>query len=291
MNKKTIILTFIVLFFALTAHAQLLWKVSGNGLLKPSYLFGTHHLIEKEQIKDFDKIIALVGHTDAVVGEMDMSNMFDLQIKTMKGIMMKDTTLKDLLSEADYTLVDNEFKELMGIGLNQLGKMKPMMLSTMYALLTYTKINHLKKQPEAVDILFQKKAKKEKKAVIGLETVEQQIDIMFNSIPLQRQAEQLVKGVKEKDKGIELLKKLNIAYLAGDLVNIETLNKEDDDMTAEEKTIIIEYRNNDWIKQLATLLPGKSCFIAVGCMHLVGETGLINQLKKAGYQVEANESF
>jgi len=291
MNKKTIFLTFIVFIFALSAHAQLLWKVSGNGLLKPSYLFGTHHLIEKEQIKNFDNIIALVGQTDAVVGEMDMSNMLDLQIKMMKGVMMKDTTLKDLLSEADYTLVDNEFKDLMGIGLNKLGKMKPMMLSTMYALLTYTKINNLKKQPEAVDVLFQKKAKKEKKAVIGLETVEQQIDIMFNSIPLQRQAEQLVKGVKEKDRGVELLKKLNVAYLAGDLVSIEGLNKEDNDMTAEEKTILIENRNNNWIKQLATLLPGKSCFIAVGCMHLVGETGLINQLKKAGYQVEANESF
>lgn len=291
MNKKTILLTFIVFIFALSAHAQLLWKVSGNGLLKPSYLFGTHHLIEKEQIKNFDNIIALVGQTDAVVGEMDMSNMLDLQIKMMKGVMMKDTTLKDLLSEADYTLVDNEFKKLMGISLNKLGKMKPMMLSTMYALLTYTKINNLKKQPEAVDVLFQKKAKKEKKAVIGLETVEQQIDIMFNSISLQRQAEQLVKGVKEKDRGVELLKKLNVAYLAGDLVSIEGLNKEDNDMTAEEKTIMIENRNNNWIKQLATLLPGKSCFIAVGCMHLVGETGLINQLKKAGYQVEANESF
>jgi uncharacterized protein len=34
-------------------------------------------------------------------------------------------------------------------------------------------------------------------------------------------------------------------------------------------------------------LAKQSCFVAVGCMHLVGETGLLAQLKKAGYKVEA----
>src|SRR5674476_457553 len=136
MTKKNMLLPF-VLLFVLNANAQLFWKVSGNGLSKPSYLFGTHHLIENEQIKYFDNIIAFVAQTDAVVGEMDMSNMLGMQMKMMKAVMMKDTTMKELLSDSDYVLVDNELKEVVGVGLDKLGKMKPMMLSTIYSLMTY----------------------------------------------------------------------------------------------------------------------------------------------------------
>ncbi|MFA5046026.1 MAG: TraB/GumN family protein [Paludibacter sp.] len=286
MNKKILLLPF-VLLFVLNVHAQLFWKISGNGLSKPSYLFGTHHLIEKDQIKDFDKILAYAGETDAVVGEMDMSNMLGMQMKMMKAVMMKDTTMKELLSDSDYVLVDNELKKVVGMGLDKLGKMKPMMLSTMYSLMTYMKSMNLKKQPEAVDVLFQKQAKKEKKSIIGLETVEQQINILFNSIPLQTQADELVKAVKEKEKGITLMRNLNEAYLTGDLIQIEVLNHEDNDMTPEEKVIMIDNRNNTWMTQLLTLIPKNSCFIAVGCMHLVGQTGLINQFRNAGYSVEA----
>jgi len=287
MSRRNFIVALFVMSFMVGVHAQLLWKVSGNGLSKPSYLFGTHHLIERDQIIGFDKILDLAGKQDAVVGEMDMGHMLSMQIKMMKGMMMKDSTIKELVSEADYALVDAELKDVMKMGLNKLGKMKPMMVSTMYSLMLYTKINNLKKQPEAVDILFQKKARKQKKRVIGLETIEQQMDIMLNSIPLKRQAYLLVKGVKEKEKGVELLKKMNEVYLTGDLQKIEALNNEDDDMTADEKKIMIDNRNANWINQLNALIPTTSCFVAVGCIHLVGENGLIGQLKKSGYTVEA----
>ena len=291
MNKRNSFVALFALFILIPIQAQLLWKVSGNGLTKPSYLFGTHHLIEKNQIKDFDKILNLAGQADAVVGEMDMSNMLSLQLKMLNGVMMKDTLLKDLMSQADYTLVDTEFKLLMNVGLDKLGNMKPMMLSSMYTIMTYTKQANLTKQPEAVDLLFQKRAQEENKQVIGLETIEQQLNILFNSIPLKRQAEILVQEVKEKDKGIEQLKKLNEAYLSGDLKTLEDLNNEDHDMTAREKKIIIDDRTSGWVKQLSALIPVKSCFVAVGCMHLVGPAGLIDLLKKAGYTVEGVDVF
>jgi len=291
MNKRNSFVALFALFILIPIQAQLLWKVSGNGLTKPSYLFGTHHLIEKNQIKDFDKILNLAGQADAVVGEMDMSNLLSLQLKMLNGVMMKDTLLKDLMSQADYTLVDTEFKLLMNVGLDKLGNMKPMMLSSMYTIMTYTKQANLTKQPEAVDLLFQKRAQEENKQVIGLETIEQQLNILFNSIPLKRQAEILVQEVKEKDKGIEQLKKLNEAYLSGDLKTLEDLNNEDHDMTAREKKIMIDDRTSGWVKQLSALIPAKSCFVAVGCMHLVGPAGLIDLLKKAGYTVEGVDVF
>ena len=285
MNKRILILAVFVLSLIVNAPAQLLWKVSGNGLTKPSYLFGTHHLIEKEQIRDFDKILALAGQADAVVGEMEMKNMLGMQLKMLKGVMMRDSTERELMSEADYNMVDAEFKQTMNMGLTKLNKMKPMMLSALYSIKIYSKLNNLRKQPEGVDMLFQNIAHKNKKSVIGLETIEQQIDIMFNSIPLKRQADLLVSEVKEKEKGVENLKKMNAAYLAGDLAQLEALNN-DDEMTADERKIMIGARNDAWMKKLVALIPDKSCFVAVGCMHLTGEAGLISQLRKAGYTLE-----
>ena len=286
MTKKLILLAFIALFSAANISAQLLWKVSGNGLSKSGYLFGTHHLIEKEQIKNFDQILALAAQSDAVVGEIEMSDMSSMQAKIMQSAMMQGKNIKDMISAADYAIVDAEFKQLLGAGLEQLGVLKPMMLQTLFVTTVYLKSQNLAKQPEAVDILFQKAAKENSKAVIGLETVEKQAAILFDSLPLNRQAEVLVKSVKEKQKGIELLKRLNAAYLTGDLAEISKIDKEDDDMTPAERKPIYDGRNLNWVGQLPALLKKQSCFVAVGCMHLVGETGLIAQLKKAGFKVE-----
>jgi len=286
MIRKIFIATFSALFFMVSVQAQLLWKVSGNGLTKPSYLFGTHHLIEKEQIRDFDKILILSGQADAVVGEMDMTDMASMQAKIMQAAVMPGKNIKDMISVADYSLVDTELKQILGAGLDQLGAFKPIMLETMFSELVYLRSQNLTKQPEAIDVLFQKNAKDNHKQVVGLETIEQQAAIMFDSLSLNRQAEILVKSVKEKQKEIDLIKKLNEYYLAGDLKKLSALDNEDDDMSPAEKKPMYENRNADWMKQIPALLSKQSCFIAVGCMHLVGETGLIEQLKKSGYKVE-----
>lgn len=286
MIRKIFIATFIALFFIVSVQAQLLWKVSGNGLTKSSYLFGTHHLIEKNQIKDFNKILILSGQADAVVGEMDMTDMASMQAKIMQVAVMPGKNIKDMISTADYTLVDTELKQILGAGLDQLGAFKPIMLETMFSELVYLRSQNLTKQPEAIDVLFQMNAKENHKKVVGLETIEQQAAIMFDSLSLNRQAEILVKSVKEKQKEIDLIKKLNEYYLAGDLKKLSALDNEDDDMSPAEKKPMYENRNADWMKQIPALLTKQSCFIAVGCMHLVGETGLIEQLKKSGYTVE-----
>lgn len=287
MFKRTCYLLFCLLFVAVSLNAQLLWKVSGNGLAKPSYLLGTHHLVESEQIPDLEKILSQITNVDAAVGEMDLGDKMGMQIKVMKAAMMKDQTIADLISAEDYALVDAEFKAVIGYGLKPLEKMKPMMLSSMYTVMAYMKQNNISKQPEAIDELVQKRAKKAKKEIVGLETIEQQADILFNSIPTQRQAEILVKAVKDKNKGNDESAKLTKAYLAGDLKQLEKIYADETDMTESERKILVDNRNANWMSQLKVMFQAKSCFVAVGCLHLVGEQGLIKQLQNAGYTVEA----
>lgn len=285
MKKNILFILPLAFLVSLTANAQLLWKVSGNGLTRNSYLFGTHHLIDRTQIKNFDQILAICDQADAVVGEIEMNDT-DLQAKVMNGALMTEGTIKDLLSPEDYIFLDNEFKLLLGTGLDHLGKMKPMMLDNLFGILCYMKENSMNKQPDAVDMIFQKNATDNNKKIIGLETVEDQVYALFGSLSLKRQAEILMKDVRKKQKGIDLLKQLNKLYLAGNLVGLEALNQEDDSMTLEEKKALEETRNINWMIKLPALLNEQSCFIAFGCLHLTGESGLINQLKKVGYSVE-----
>jgi len=156
MSKRIFILAVIAILLVFSANAQLLWKVEGNGLTKPSYLFGTHHLIEKEQIPGFENVLTYINSVDAVVGELDMSDMLSMQMHLMKAAIMKDTTLSDLISPEDYTLVDAEFKNVIGFGLKPLEKMKPMMISTMYSGVLYMKLNNMKKNPKLLTKLFRK---------------------------------------------------------------------------------------------------------------------------------------
>jgi uncharacterized protein YbaP (TraB family) len=286
MQKFILTLALLALIAATDIQAQLLWKISGDGI-QTSYLFGTHHLIQKGQIPDFDRTLTFIKEVDAVVGEMDMNNKMSMQLKLMNAALMKDTTLTDLLSAEDYALVNKAFEELAGLNLKVMNKMKPTMLSTMYVMLLYMKQNNITKEPEAVDETIQKAGRDAKKQIIGLETVEQQINILFNSTPLKRQAELLVESVKDKEKSILTIREMNEAYLNGNLQKLQELYLANDDMNEEEQHLLVDNRNANWVNQLTELLKNKSCFVAVGALHLAGNSGLIQQLRLKGFKVEA----
>lgn len=286
MKTRSIFLLLFILFLSVNVQGQLLWKISGNGLSKTSYLFGTHHLIDKDKIPQFDSILAVCSQTDAVVSEMDLKTP-GMQKKMMKGSVMKGKKIKDLVSASDYQLLDTEFKSVMGLGMSMLGSFKPMMLMTMHQVMLYMKSSGVKKQPVAVDELFQKQARAAKKKVIGLETLEFQMNMLFDSFSLERQVEILLYEVREKDQMMNELKQLNDVYVSGNLEKMKQMDVEDESMTPEERRRLIDDRNMNWIKQLPALFKERSCFVAVGCMHLVGEAGLINQLRMNGYTVES----
>lgn len=285
--KRIIFLIASIIVAMFFANAQIFWKISRPGSDKTSYLLGTHHLIEKDSIPASEKILSYVSKVETVVGELEMNNMLAKQFKLLQAGVMKDSSMSQLLTPDEYQLVDAALREVVGKGLDKLGKLKPAMLSMFYAAMLYKKENNLSKETEGVDVEVQKIAKKSKKNIIGLETVEQQIDILLNSKTLKEQATELVLAVKDKDKSIKSMRKLNEIYLKGDIEQFIKLSKEDGQMDDEDLDVLCYQRNINWMKTFSGLLSEKSCFIAVGCMHLVGEKGLIQLLRNNGYQVEA----
>jgi uncharacterized protein YbaP (TraB family) len=296
--KKTIGIVFVGLIILSCSNASskdsgsLLWKVSGNGLENPSYLFGTHHLIPISFLDNIEGIKEAVESTEQTIGEIDLTEMGQMQLKLMsEALMPENITYESLLHKEDIVLLDSALHEWLGVGLDQLGHLKPSMLSNLISVTLYKKYYPNLSGEKSMDEYFQEEANKRFRPVKGLETVDEQIEILVNSQSLPRQAELLMCLVKHPDLLKEQMDKLQAAYYAYDLESIRKLYEEDnpDDpcpATPEEKDILNKKRNQQWLEKLPALMNEKPSFIAVGCAHLAGKDGLIEGLRKLGYKVE-----
>ncbi|MEM9849996.1 MAG: TraB/GumN family protein, partial [Bacteroidota bacterium] len=88
---------------------SLLWEVSGNGLDEPSYVFGTIHIIGKDDYFFTDKMQAAFDSSELVIFEIKVDDMMNpMSLMSMMGkIMMNDgTSLSDLLTEEEYAMVN-----------------------------------------------------------------------------------------------------------------------------------------------------------------------------------------
>lgn len=272
---------------------SLLWKISGNGLQKPSYLFGTHHLAPISFLDSIPGIKAAFEETEQTVGELDMSNMAEMQMMIMgEGMMPPEITYESLLSPEDAALLDSMLRAVVGVGLEQLGQLKPAMLSNLISISLHQQYYPSVVSAQNIDHYFQEEALKRSRSVVGLETAEDQIDVLLNLQSLERQAEMLICMVKHPEILKEQMDKLQVAYHAQDIQALRKLYEEEtpDDpcpSTEEEKNALNGDRNGKWLDKLPSIMEEKSSFIAVGCLHLPGSDGLIEGLRELGYNVEA----
>lgn len=277
----------------LNIHAQLLWKISGNGLPHPSYLFGTHHLAPlsvTESIQGFQD--AYEGAT-RMIGELSMpeSQTPEAMILMQSFMMMPDTTLQMLFTTEEFELVNRYTQEHLMLDINQMPTLKPSFISNNITLIIYIKQHPEYNPQEQMDTYFQMQALEKGKKIAGLETMEFQLNLLFNGASLQRQAEMLICMLSDIDKAVHTAEQLNEAYKNQDLNAMLQLSMERDGTSCDplpgEMEALIDDRNKEWVKQLPVLLQEECNFIAVGALHLPGENGLISLLQKEGFTVEA----
>jgi len=270
-------------------QAQLLWKVTGKGLKQPSYLFGTHHLFSIQYFDSIPGLFKAFNDCNVVVSEMVMNNI-DASAKIRQAAVMPDhKTIKDLLNDDEYKLVDTELKSVLKLGLKNVSIMNPSLILTMYEMEIYKKLTGFSDTKQS-DSYFQLVAAEKGKKVIGLETVDQQIEVLFGNGTLERQANVLVEAIQHKDKILSEMIQLNKLYKAGKIDELVELSKGKDNitkMTEEEYAKLVDNRNAEWLKKLPAILKDGSSFIAVDAMHLGGKNGLVKQLQKAGYKIKA----
>jgi uncharacterized protein YbaP (TraB family) len=293
MNMKRLSLIIAVLAIALAAQAQLLWKVSGNGLGRPSYIIGTYHFAPASMIDQIPGMAQAFEGCDIVLGEIDNEEITGTkaQMEMAQAMMAPlDSTLDKLYTPEDYAIVEQVFNKYfgsMGVTLSQMKMLKPSAISVQMQAMQAVKYFPNFDPNDLIDMAVQKRANEMGRPSGGLETIDEQIDLLFNT-PLTEQAESLLEACKKDDLFVVQSSALVEAYMAQDLAKIEEVmtNPEIGGDDAEAMEELIYERNRNWVVKLVKIMPERAALICVGAGHLPGEQGLLQMLRDRGYTVE-----
>ena len=121
--------------------------------------------------------------------------------------------------------------------------------------------------------------------MVGLETVEEQMKLLFTDIPLERQAKMLADYVTDSVKSYKETRMMVDAYKEGNLNTLYELMLSSNFNNAESDALL-KTRNEAWLTQLPDLMRAYPRLVAVGALHLAGPDGLVYRLKQLGYHVE-----
>lgn len=296
--KRLIGLTLLLGLWLSGAQAQLLYKISGNGLKKASYIVGTHHLTDESFASRIPGIQQAMLETSQVCGEVPMTDMFNADtLKMMTEAMMlpAGTTIESLFTPTQMKELSAFISKYTGADYAtvkpMVERLSPAALSTQFTAAMYLKSHPGSFDPtKGIDNYFQKEAAKKGDAVIGLETCSFQIQILFKSQSVKRQAELLMCLVSHEKESLKNLEDMTTAYLNQDLSALKKVTDEKlgdgCDYTPEEEAALIDGRNAAWIKKMPSIMEKQPTLFAVGAAHLPGDKGVLKGLEKAGYKVE-----
>lgn len=280
----------LVAMFAVSASAQLLWKVQVPGLKRTSYLFGTHHVAPASMIDEVPGLAGAIEECSAIYGEVSDEEMASPEMnQTMMMAMMApaDSTLTVLLNKEQQDSLTQFITKYAGqpVPIEALAPMKPaavgVQLAMMLAMAEFPDFDPAKQ----LDMEIQRRGVAAGKQRGALETAQEQLDLLFGQ-PLTEQVGDLMDVVRKEDRSIALARDLAAAYTTRDLDKIAELAFNPDNMSASEAQRMIYDRNVKWAQKLGGIIPTGSVLVAVGAAHLPGEQGLIALLRNAGFTVE-----
>ena len=285
MQTLFLLLSVAVSFHAKAQYQSLCWQISGNGLKHPAYLYGTMHVTDPRVFNLGDKANKAFAESKVYAMELDPAKA--MSMTTLAKMIMGDgNKISKLIPDSDYHFLDSIVRLSSGYGMSMFNTMEPIIVSAIldeYGMGISTKDSSNMK--DALDFYLGKKAKEQKKKVIGIETVDEQISAL-HALSYQEQALLLIESIQEVKKGkknadVDLMQ----YYLAQNLDSLLTLGDENQMPPKLYKAMVTD-RNIKMAERIAIFMHKQPTFIAVGALHLPGPGGVIELLRKMGYTVE-----
>lgn len=254
---------------------SLLWKIEGNGLQKPSYLFGTNHMLCESDFSMPQKVKNAMSNTEQSYLEI---NLADPNIgKEMQKYMFATQPLSSLISKQDSIFVDSILQAKLKTKLKQVDNLKPLIVvgSLMQTSMPCKVISF---ESEII-----KASKASSKEVKGLSSIEEQysfLDKIFKPtdfVPYLK-----MWSDKELKKSLNELKN---AYLAEDLKMMDDIMAAFYTSDPEAYHNLLPVRNHLWADRMPAIAKEKPTFFAVGCAHLLGKEGIVGLLQAKGFKV------
>ncbi len=287
MKRKLFLFSFsLILFTWLSAVGQsrqgLLWKISGNDLKRPSYLFGTIHLLCPEDMNLSDSVIMAITHTSRMILEIDFSDptVPDRISKEMK--VQRGNQLRKYLTKDQFSYIKDYYEKSLNLSFNSIQKVKPIFLMTLLIpKIMNCQATSLEKKLTDIAAMYHR-------GITGLETVEEQISYIDRISP-ETQAGMLLESIRNFDSTRFEYQHMLSLYKKGEIDSlyhyIKTQNLEFGNVTQ----ALVADRNKEWVLKIKSMIRYQSSFIAVGAGHMGGDEGLISLLQKEGFSVSPVE--
>jgi uncharacterized protein YbaP (TraB family) len=260
---------------------SLLWEITGRGLTQPSYLYGTMHILCAEDAKLSEGLKKAIKDSKQIYFEVDMDNMQEM-MGALQFIRMNDgVKLSDLLTPLEYGRIKDYFdKNKSMLPFAMMNRFKPYFITAMLS----SEIMGCDEKSGSEQLIMTE-SKKYDKNISGLESIEFQASI-FDSIPYQKQAKDLLMYVDSIDHYKKVSAQMVDLYRKQDINNIDTLLQQSDPGMTDYMDILLFGRNKRWAMQMPEQMFQMSTLFAVGAGHLGGENGVINLLRKDGFTVK-----
>lgn len=254
---------------------SLLWEISGNGLEKPSYLYGTIHMMCESDFVIKEKVKTAFDKTEELALELDFDDPKELQ--NMQKLAVSSVPLSKSLTKEEYAKLESLLKNTFSLDIKEYENYN------LIGLMSIVMMKQLNCPPKMYEVEFMKMAMKRKSIIHGMETVEDQVKAFSNSYDNSEFIDQLAMYDNKH------LNDLVTIYKNEELSKVLSMTTDDKFMDNEAQKFMLDTRNKNWIVKMPEMMKQHSVFFAVGAAHLPGENGVINLLRQAGYTVKSVE--
>lgn len=258
----------------------LLWRITGKGLQKPSYLYGTIHLNDKRLFQFGDSLYQAIEHSEGLAIEVNPDEMAAYFVNQLFDQLESGKKLQDVLGKKYFASHKKALSKKFGkpaedISASEVFKEKNKWMGEYF---------RKGEMPTFMDAYLYNIARRQGKWLGGIEDIGDQTGLMSDLID-QSDVNYMLQsddseGARESS-GIERMIRL---YTAQDLDGVQ--NFTDDGTTPDQKDKLLLHRNVKMARRMDSLSALRSMVFAVGCAHLPGDSGVIDLLRRRGFTVE-----
>lgn len=279
--RKSLIVIFASLFTITSLFSQhlpktLLWRISGNGLAKPSYIYGTMHVQDPRLFVLGDSLLTAISNSEGFANEIDLNQITPMMIEIVEQEITNNVLVKSTVSKKEFDYYGPALSRKLNKPADEITTMDILREKNKWVGDDLSE----KKMQTFLDAYLTGLADRQGKWIGGIEDISDQKGLI-NTLVDESDIKQLAFGDEKGESGE--LDNMTTLYLNADLDGINTLFN---GMDSNYKNNMLIKRNHKMAFRMDSLSHARSTVFAVGVAHLPGKEGLIHLLRSRGFNVD-----
>jgi len=271
---------------SLTAHAgSPVWAIHGDH--NTVYLAGSVHLLKADDSSLPQAFDHAYKGSKALVMELAIDKVDPMEAASWmmeNGMLKEGATLRATIGEERYRRVSKEAERL-GVPMEAADMLQPWALGLQLIEMQYVQLGF--DPQKGVEQQLQHKAQADGKPISGLETMDEQLGVL-QGMSYPDQARFLDMVVTEMHDVESETQSVVSAWRTGDATKLAALLSDEYKSFPALYRLLVSDRNKRWVPQIEKLLHGnQDYFVVVGALHLVGDGGLLELMRRDGFKPEA----